>query len=137
MRERHFIGQGDKTTCGGEVLEGDNRVNIFGVLHAREGDRVSCGKDGNIYNIIGGIPYINSHGRLVAGTLDSISGCPCRAQLIPSIYQATYESRSPVRDPAVMSKFKALNPDRGEVKAGSIVVLSDPHNFHALVKKAF
>ena len=196
MREGYFIGWGDKTTCGGEVLEGDNRVNMFGVLHAREGDRVSCGKDGKIYNIIGGISYINSHGRLVAGTLDSISGCPCRAQLIPSIYQATYESQRaapttarqtaepapstvsrqsktpqqsgfapssnpvpvvfnriepqepgfyvvpksmsrealestlfPVRDPLVMSKFKALNPDRGEVKAGSIVVLSDPRNF--------
>lgn len=196
MREGYFIGWGDKTTCGGEVLEGDNRVKMFGVLHAREGDRVSCGKDGKIYNIIGGISYINSHGRLVAGTLDSISGCPCRAQLIPSIYQATYESQRaapttarqtaepapstvsrqsktpqqsgfapssnpvpvvfnriepqepgfyvvpksmsrevlestlfPVRDPLVMSKFKALNPDRGEVKAGSIVVLSDPRNF--------
>ncbi len=196
MREGHFIGWGDKTTCGGEVLEGDNRVIMFGVLHAREGDRVSCGKDGKIYNIIGGVSYINSHGRLVAGTLDSISGCPCRAQLIPSIHQATYESQRaasmtarqtaepapsavssqsiapqqsgfaplsnpapvvfnriepqepgfyvvpksmsrdalesalfPVRNPVVISKFKELNPDRGEVKAGSIVVLSDPSNF--------
>lgn len=196
MREGYFIGWGDKTTCGGEVLEGDNRVNMFGVLHAREGDRVSCGKDGKIYNIIGGISYINSHGRLVAGTLDSISGCPCRAQLIPSIYQATYESQraapttarqtaepapstvsrqsktpqqsgfAPSSNPvpvvfnriepqepgfyvvpksisrdaleatlfpmggnaAVMNKYRALNANRGDVKAGSIIVLSDPSN---------
>jgi type VI secretion system secreted protein VgrG len=90
----YFIGLGDKTTCGGTVLEGDNRVNMFGVLHAREGDRVSCGKDGKTYRIIGGISFMISHGKPVAGTLDSISSCPCRAQLIPSVLTATYEGEA-------------------------------------------
>jgi uncharacterized Zn-binding protein involved in type VI secretion len=40
MTEGFFIGLGDKTTCGGEVLDGDARVDMFGTLHAREGDRV-------------------------------------------------------------------------------------------------
>jgi hypothetical protein len=43
---------------------------------------------------VGGVSYINSHGRIVAGSLDSYSTCPCRARLIPSVFTATYESRS-------------------------------------------
>lgn len=195
MSEGHFIGRGDKTTCGGIVLDGDARVNIYGLLHAREGGEVTCGIDGKIYQIIGGISHIESHGKLVAGTLDSFSSCPCRAQLIPSVYKATYTNPStvpraarraaeptappvthrpvaptssslalsghrapavfnsaepqepgfyvvpksmtrealeavlfPERNPAIMSTFQGLNPYKGEVKAGSIIVLSDPTN---------
>ncbi len=88
----YFIRCGDKTSCGGVVLEADTRVMMFGVARAREGDRVSCGKDGKTYRILGGIPHIRSHGKLVAGSLDSISGCPCKARLIPSLFSATYRS---------------------------------------------
>ncbi|WP_460164148.1 hypothetical protein [Pseudomonas sp. S2_F03] len=42
----------------------------------------------------------------------------------------------PKRDPAVMSKFQALNPDPGEVKAGSMIVLSDPHNTSCTYQEA-
>lgn len=197
MSAGYFIGLGDKTTCGGKVLEGDNRINIFGLPHACAGDRVSCGKDGKTYQIVGGISFMKSHGRLMAGTLDSFSGCPCRARLIPSVITATYRNKQsaapaaqrtaqaatstvttpsaaprqsgfapsshpapapaafnrleaqepgfyvvpksmtrealeatlfPLRDSAVMSKFRLLNPDLGEVKAGSMIVLSDPNN---------
>ncbi|GAB6403857.1 PAAR domain-containing protein [Pseudomonas sp. MHK4] len=34
----------------------------------------------------------------------------------------------PSRQHANMSKFQALNPDRGDLKAGSMIVLSDPNN---------
>uniref|UniRef100_UPI0030D78654 PAAR domain-containing protein n=1 Tax=Pseudomonas mucidolens TaxID=46679 RepID=UPI0030D78654 len=138
----------------------------------------------------------NSHGRLMAGTLDSVSGCPCQARLIPSVFTASYSSRSaapraagavpatrsvaphqanftpshtpaptpftslqgqepgfyvapksmtrealeatlfPVRDPAVMSKFQALNPNVGAVKAGSMIVLSDPDNMSCTYQEA-
>lgn len=191
MNEGYFIGQGDKTTCGGEVLDGDGRINLYGLLHACEGDRVTCGKDGETYRIVGGISYMNSHGRLMAGTLDSYSDCPCRAGLIPSVFSAKYKSQStttrtaepsrslgansqaasatnaytpsnkpaptvlngmqgqepgfyivpnsmsrdaleatlfPAPDPAVMRKFRALNPATATVKAGSLFVLSDPNN---------
>ncbi|WP_460164147.1 PAAR domain-containing protein [Pseudomonas sp. S2_F03] len=94
MSEGYFIGLGDKTTCGRKVLEGDNRINIFGVLHSRAGDMVSCGVDGKIYKIIGGISHMESHGRLMAGALDSFSGCPCRARFIPSVFTATYSNSS-------------------------------------------
>jgi hypothetical protein len=44
MAKGHFIRLGDETTCGGKVLDADTRVMMFGIAHAREGDRVSCGK---------------------------------------------------------------------------------------------
>ncbi|MDQ0979610.1 PAAR domain-containing protein [Pseudomonas synxantha] len=93
MSVGYFIGLGDKTTCGGEVLDGDKRINIHGLLHACEGDRVTCGKDGQTYRIVGGISFMNSHGRLMAGTLDSYSDCPCKAELVPSVFSAKYHSR--------------------------------------------
>lgn len=43
----------------------------------------------------------------------------------------------PMRDPAVMSKFQALNPHRGDVKAGSMIVLSDPNNFQCTREEAW
>jgi pyocin large subunit-like protein len=61
------------------------------------GDRVSCGKDGNTYRIVGGIGWIKTDGRLVAGSLDSFSSCPCNAKIIPQITVQTYESRSESR----------------------------------------
>jgi uncharacterized Zn-binding protein involved in type VI secretion len=201
MSEGHFVGLGDRTTCGGKIIEGDARVNIYGVLHAREGDLVTCGKHEGTYQILGGISSIESHGKRVAGTLDSISSCPCRAQLIPSVYSATYQksvskvsprvaqpnpstvSGSPVAppqsgfvpsgrtvptafngehgqepgfyivpksttraaleatlfptlDPAVMRKFQSLNPNTGDVKAGSMIVLSDPNNTSCTYQEA-
>ena len=42
----------------------------------------------------------------------------------------------PVRDSAVMSKFQALNPNLSEVKAGSMIVLSDPNNFQCTREEA-
>lgn len=202
MKEGYFIGLGDKTTCGGKVLDGNSGVNMFGLLHAREGDRVSCGRDGKTYQIRGGITHMASHGKHLAGTLDSHSTCPCKAQLIPSVPWATYRksdvapqaSRAaqpasqptvdapiaprhssfapssqlplgasthlepqepgfyvvpksvsrealeatlfPAPDPQVMRKFRALNPHRDVVKAGSLIVLSDPNNLQCTREEA-
>ncbi|MNK99567.1 hypothetical protein D3C87_1199710 [compost metagenome] len=205
MAKGYFIREGDKTTCGGKVLEGDTHIMMFGFAHARDGDRVSCGKDNKIYVIAGGVSYIKSNGRMVAGSLDSFSSCPCRAGLIPSQDTAGYQSersaaphttraataqaepvaaRVPVasrsssfapmptlpvpvrdnsaelvepgfyivpksttreqleaslftlRDPAVMGKFKLLNPNLRDVKAGSLIVLSDPNNYQCTREEA-
>ena len=203
MNEGHFIGLHDKTTCGGTVLDGHDGIIMFGILHAREGDRVTCGKDGKTYRIVGGISYMISHGKAMAGTLDSYSDCPCKARLIPSVFEATYASdnsaprtgRSAVQsassaatsqpaaprhsgfassnapapaifarpepqepgfyvvpksmtrealeatlfatpDPSVMNKFRALNPASDHVKAGSLIVLSDPNNTSCTYQEA-
>lgn len=203
MREGYFIGLNDRTTCGGTVLDGDTRIMMYGVAHACDGDRVTCGKDRKTYRIVGGISYMTSHGRPMAGTLDSYSNCPCKAGLIPSVLTATYtkadasppvsrraaEPTAPVastqpavprqsgfapsshpapaafnktdlpepgfyvvpssmtreqleatlfpsRQHATMSKFQALNPDRGDLKAGSMIVLSDPNNTSCTYQEA-
>ena len=201
MAEGHFIRLGDKTSCGGKVKGADTRVMMYGLAHAREGDPVTCGVDGETYRIEGGISYMVSHGRLVAGTLDSFSGCPCKATLIASDFTGSYESsrsaaphaaravRQPsalasnpvaspsslatarsnpkpisfntsaqepgfyvvpksttreqleanlftLRDPSVMGKFKLLNPNLRDVKAGSMIVLSDPNNYQCTREEA-
>lgn len=202
MNEGHFIGLNDKTTCGGKVLDGHTGVMMYGIAHAREGDRVTCGEDGKTYKIVGGISYMISHGKAVAGTLDSYSDCPCKARLIPSVVTATYRSANsapqtgrgpcnrlptlqpvnlqrrvtpvsplqppaptlltradpqepglyvvpksmtrealeatlfPTPDPGVMSKFRALNPASDNVKAGSLIVLSDPNNTSCTYQEA-
>jgi len=41
-----------------------------------------------------------------------------------------------LRDPAVMGKFKLLNPNLGDVKAGSMIVLSDPNNYQCTREEA-
>ncbi|TDB68755.1 PAAR domain-containing protein, partial [Pseudomonas vancouverensis] len=41
-----------------------------------------------------------------------------------------------LRDAAVMGKFKLLNPYRHEVKAGSMIVLSDPSNYQCTLEEA-
>jgi uncharacterized Zn-binding protein involved in type VI secretion len=117
MSKGYFIGLDDKTTCGGKVLDGDTRVMIYGIAHARDGDRVTCGKDGKTYKIVGGISHMISHGKAVAGTLDSHSNCPCKAQLIPSVFTASYRNESseppvarraaPPVEPAVSSRSVA------------------------------
>ncbi|WP_248807485.1 PAAR domain-containing protein, partial [Pseudomonas sp. MWU13-2100] len=110
MVKGYFIREGDKTTCGGVVIDFDTRVIMYGVAHAREGDRVTCGKDGKTYEIRGGISYINSHGRLAAGTLDSFSSCPCRAGLIPSSTASTYEKRTRAMPHATRATASTASP---------------------------
>lgn len=91
MADGYYIGPGDKTSCGGTVLEGEDCFSLYGLAHAREGDRVTCGKDGKTYQILGGVSHVLSEsGRCVAGTLDSFSSCPCRAELLPSCFGGSY-----------------------------------------------
>lgn len=90
MSTGRFIVMGDKTTCGGVVIEGDPNQTIMGKPTACEGHKVTCGKDGKVYVITGGI---NSYWVMfpkAAGDLDSYSTCNCRARLIPSSSAMTY-----------------------------------------------
>jgi hypothetical protein len=52
MAKGYFIRKGVKTSCGGEVLDTDTRVTMFGFAHAREGDPVSS----NHLSYLSGIP---------------------------------------------------------------------------------
>ena len=46
---------------------------------------MSGGKHPGAYRILGGRSDTWDEGRRLAGTLDSVSSCPCRARFIPSI----------------------------------------------------
>jgi uncharacterized Zn-binding protein involved in type VI secretion len=81
----YFLRVGDKTTCGGQILTGDNTFIFHGRSAARQGDLVTCGKHSGTYNILGGVSNVWGNGRMMAGTLDSFSSCPCKARLINSI----------------------------------------------------
>lgn len=87
----YYIGLGDKTECGGEVIEGDSTISWDGLIHSLEGHLATCGKDLKSYPIRGGVSSVTNNGRRVAGTLDSFSGCPCGARLLPSVTTASYE----------------------------------------------
>jgi uncharacterized Zn-binding protein involved in type VI secretion len=196
MATAYFIGIGDKTRCGGKVLEGETNMMFGSVPRAYEGHRVTCGENGRTYTIVGGVDSFRINGKRAAGTLDSKSSCPCNATFIASITNATYQSSaanearlstagpassspqvaaepssprpSPLTAPtapiapavaagepaapgfyivpttiardqlqaslfsspsaAVLNKFHSLNPGSDLVKAGSIIVLSDPNN---------
>ncbi len=92
MATGYYIRLNDKTTCGGFVTQATSRMVLHGIEQSREGDAVKCGVDGKTYRISGGISHMTSDGIRLAGTLDSVSGCPCKARLEPSLFCATYEN---------------------------------------------
>lgn len=90
----NYLVVGDKTTCGGIIIEGCEDHCLFGKAISREGDKVTCGRFPGIFNIVGSIANDSVHGRQMAGTLDSYSSCPCRSEFIPSMMDDTYEKVS-------------------------------------------
>lgn len=90
-----YLRVGDATTCGGKILTGDETLSWYGVAGAREGDAVSCGKHSGTYKILGGTSDTWDEGRRLAGTLDSVSSCPCRARFIHSIHDCYVKDDTP------------------------------------------
>ena len=107
----YFIHRGDRTSCGGVVLDGEPSMTAPSLGRAREGDRVTCGANGETYVISGGLSYFRSHGQRVAGTLDSVSGCPCRAHLIPSVRAMTYQPPASAIVPQPAAKRTRLHEE--------------------------
>ncbi len=102
----YFLRVGDKTTCDGQILTGDPTLSWYGVAGAREGDIVSCGKHSGHFYILGGCKSVWDEGRKVAGTLESVSSCPCRARFINSIQDcySTEDSHIAQESPLSMSQ---------------------------------
>ncbi|PLC62527.1 MULTISPECIES: S-type pyocin domain-containing protein [Citrobacter] len=90
-----YLRVGDATTCGGKILTGDETLSWYGVAGAREGDAVSCGKHSGTYKILGGTSDTWDEGRRLAGTLDSVSSCPCYARFIQSIHDCYIKDDTP------------------------------------------
>lgn len=90
MSVGYLLKVGDKTTCGGVIVNGDLCFNIGGMPAATEGSKVSCGKNTGLFKIIGGVGFMNTPTGKAAGTLDSISSCPCRSKFIESSSNQKY-----------------------------------------------
>lgn len=80
----HWLVKGDRTTCGGQILEGTKRKEFAGNYAALNGHKVSCGKHPGVFHVAGGHPGDIVDGTHVASTLYSRSTCPCKARFIPS-----------------------------------------------------
>ncbi|EMO5717981.1 MULTISPECIES: PAAR domain-containing protein [Enterobacter] len=110
----HFLFRGDKTACGGRILEGCPDHQFFDKDMACEGHKVTCGKHPGYYRICGGLDSDDIHGKRVAGTLHSRSSCPCKSRFIPSI-DDTYEFST-----------KAANADTAQSHVVEFPVLPGP-----------
>ncbi|MFH6838472.1 DUF4225 domain-containing protein [Providencia sp. 2024EL-00732] len=117
----YFLRVGDKTTCGGQILTGDNTFIFHGRSAARQGDLVTCGKHSGTYNILGGVSNVWGNGRMMAGTLDSFSSCPCKARLINSITDCYSKEDEPMS--------RAYNPVASEPPTQQPI--SQPSNNYA------
>ncbi|MCI1897315.1 MAG: PAAR domain-containing protein [Enterobacter sp.] len=109
-----YLRVGDPTTCKGKILTGDETLSWYGVAGAREGDLVSCGNYPGTYQILGGTSDIWDDGRRLAGTLDSVSSCPCKARFIPTIpdcYEQEIVSSSKHSDMAAIPLTSSFLPE--------------------------
>ena len=87
----YFLFRGDKTVCGGRILEGFTDHQFFDKDMACEGHKVTCGKHPGHYRICGGLEDDDIHGKRIAGTLHSYSSCPCKSKFVPSNWDDDYE----------------------------------------------
>ncbi|HDR2355813.1 TPA: PAAR domain-containing protein [Enterobacter roggenkampii] len=87
----YFLFRGDKTVCGGRIIEGWSDHQFFGKDMACEGHQVTCGKHPGRYRICGGLDTDDIHGKRIAGTLHSYSSCPCKSKFVPSNWEDNYE----------------------------------------------
>lgn len=90
----NYLFRGDKTVCGGRILEGFPDHQFFDKDMACEGHKVTCGKHPGYYRICGGLNNDDIHGKRIAGTLHSYSSCPCKSKFVPSNFDDDYELES-------------------------------------------
>ncbi|HAN9481576.1 TPA: PAAR domain-containing protein [Escherichia coli] len=117
MGTGYFLVRGDKTTCGGKIIEGADDHTIMGIPQARDMDRVTCGRYPGMFIIVGGVPETDIHGRLMAGSLDNQSSCPCKARFIASMMDDTYETDDGGSEPeqhaqSARKNLTSGNPDK-------------------------
>lgn len=126
----YFLVRGDKTTCGGVIIEGADDHTIMGIPQAREFDSVTCGRYSGVYKITGGVPKTFLHNKMMAGTLHSMSSCPCRSRFIASQLNDTYETGGGDSEPTQHAKsahktnLTAPAPEQEKQKAKREVTLT-------------
>ncbi len=74
-----YIRMGDKTACGGEVVEGIDHTNSYGRPYAFCGARISCRRGCEIAE---GLPNASAYDKaLVIHGMVTTGGCPCISTL--------------------------------------------------------
>ncbi|PZL90916.1 PAAR domain-containing protein [Pantoea sp. ARC607] len=86
----YYLFRGDKTRCGGVIIEGWSDHQHFDRDISCEGHKVTCGKHPGFYRICGGLDD-DIHGKRIAGTLHSYSSCPCKSKFLNSNWDDDYE----------------------------------------------
>ncbi|WP_047607014.1 PAAR domain-containing protein [Rahnella aquatilis] len=139
MAKGYYLVLGDKTTCGGKILDGEPTHTIMGKPVAREQEPVTCGQHPGIYKIIGHIPGDSIMGRKFAGTLHSKSSCPCQARFVPSMVNDAYdfsgsssaETKSPAetKQPMLSSYVTGETTASGFVPDYPVTALINTNNF--------
>lgn len=125
MGRGYFLVRGDLTTCGGRIIEGADDHTIMGIPQARDMDRVTCGRYPGMFIIVGGVPQTDIHGRLMAGTLDSKSSCPCQSRFIASMMDDVYEAdmKDGIREVKQPKPLTEEDFSQGKVYGRKIIVL--------------
>ncbi|MDE9556488.1 DUF3289 family protein [Xenorhabdus bovienii] len=133
MAKGHFLTVGDKTECGGQILSGTRNITFYGHQAAVEGSAVTCGRHSGTYLIAGGVSSFFDAGTRLAGTLDSLSTCPCRAGFIHSIPDS-YGNDTYFADVAPQNfawnagtNSQSTQPSQGNSSKYSTSKLSDTH----------
>ncbi|HDR2755049.1 TPA: PAAR domain-containing protein [Enterobacter asburiae] len=108
MGTGYFLVRGDKTTCGGSIIEGCDSHSIHGQATARMGDKYICGADKKTYRIAGGIPNYSIHGVQAAGTAHSRGTCACKCYFINSFTDCIYGYESEAVKSTVKTTLSTL-----------------------------
>lgn len=126
MSTGYWIIKGDKTSCGGSVLEGSTKKRFAGHPVALNGHQVSCGQHPGVFHIAGGHPGDIVNGIAAASTLYSRSTCPCQARFIPSQMWAKH---GPYERPQYGRSTSG--PDNRD--GGNAATPSDPHTMDMFI----
>lgn len=124
----NYLFRGDKTACGGVIIDGCPDHQHFGKDMVCEGHRATCGKHEGLYRIAGGIRD-TIHGKRIAGTLHSRSSCPCRSRLVPSNFYDSYELDNEVIPTSIGSREIAGLPEQPEPVQHAQSTKKDPESY--------
>lgn len=127
MAKRYMICKGDKTSHGGEVLEGNPSFNIEGVPVALVGHRVSCPKCVGEQSIVEGDSNVNVFGLFVA--LEGMK-TSCGATLISSQTKSSVDD--PYWQPAMTARSASFSNRNADAEMPQYLTRKDiPANHYA------
>ncbi|KDN11522.1 hypothetical protein BGI40_04025 [Snodgrassella communis] len=103
-----------------------------GIAATWEGDWVTCGQHSGTYRITGGVSSMFSSTKKLAGSISSISTCPCDARFIPTITDSYTDDTlsKPIKSMPYSRSFYIQSPEN--IKTYGVAYAIKP--FHAYWK---